>query len=278
MARVSVGAGRGRLISMARGKPVIRVLRHLARTGGTLVTKCLGSMDRVVVLSELHPKNLSVTAPMAQAVEWFGLVEKRQVSAWAAKKGPTFLQFVAACESGASRRGDALVLRDWSHLDYYGLPYVAEPGMGSDLIDAVGGAYEVRVACTTRHPVDQYLSLRTLKVIGEVDLDLFLRGNLAFAAYARAHGYVRYEDFTREPDAKLREICAMLDVEFDPGYADRWWSYEQVTGDVKRGNSRGVRENAIRPLERKPVDEGVLAMFRADERYGRICEMLGYEP
>ena len=262
---------------MARSKPVIRVLRHLARTGGTLVTKCLGSMDRVVVLSELHPKNLSVTAPMAQAVEWFGLVDKKQLSAWGARKGPTFLQFVAACESSASRRKDALVLRDWSHLDYYGLPYVTEPGMGSDLIAEVEGAYEVRVACTTRHPVDQYLSLRTVRVIGEIDFDLFIRGNLAFAEYAREHGFVRYEDFTREPDEKLREICAMLDVEFDPGYADRWWSYEHVTGDVKRGNSRGVRENAIRPLERKPVDEDVLAMFRADDRYARICAILGYE-
>lgn len=235
-------------------------------------------MERVVVLSELHPKNLTVTAPMAQAVDWFGLIDKKQLGAWSARKGPTFLQFVAACESRASGRKDALVLRDWSHLDYYGLPYVREPSMGSDLIDAVSGAYEVRIACTTRHPVDQYLSLRTLKVIGEIDFDLFMRGNLAFAEYASEHGFVRYEDFTREPDEKLREICGMLDLEFDPGYAQRWWSYEHVTGDVKRGNSRGVRENAIRPLERKPVDGDVLAVFRGDERYARICEILGYDP
>ena len=264
---------------MSSQKPKIRILRHLARTGGTLITKCLGSMDGVVVLSELHPGNLAVSNPMMQAVEWFGLIDPKQVSKWKRLGGPSMLQFVGMCETRASGRGDVLVLRDWSHLDYYGLPYV-KAEMGTGLKDSLGGAYEVIEACTTRHPVDQFVSLSKLPMYaqsGGLDWDLFLDGNLAFSNYAHECGFVRYEDLTREPDGELAKLCAMLEIEFDPGYAQRWGSYEYITGDVKRGGSEGSSVNEIRPLERKGVDAGLLERFRGDGRYVEVCGLLGYE-
>jgi protein O-GlcNAc transferase len=264
---------------MGSRKPKIRILRHLARTGGTLITKCLGSMDGVVALSEVHPGNLAVTNPMMQAVEWFGLVDLKQVSKWKRMGGPTMLQFVGMCETRASGRGEALVLRDWSHLDYYGVPYV-HAKMGTGLRDSLMGAYDVVEACTTRHPVDQYVSLGKIGAIasaGGVDWELFLDGGLAFAQYANDCGFVRYEDLTRDPDGELGKLCAMLEIEFDPGYAERWGSYVHVTGDTNRSGSEGTRVNEIRPLERKGVDEGLLERLRGDERYVEICGLLGYD-
>ncbi len=261
---------------MTRGKPTIRILRHLARTGGTLITKCLGSMDGVVVLSEIHPANLAVTNPMMQACEWFGLIDKSQIAKWRQMDGPSMLQFVGMCETRSSAREDSLVLRDWSHLDYYGLPYT-KAMMGTGLRDSLGDAYEIVEACTTRHPVDQYVSLSGVGVIGEIDWDLFLNGNLAFARYAIDTGFVRYEDLTSEPNGQLKKLCAMLKIDFDPGYAERWSSYENITGDVARGGSRGTRESVIRPLVRKQIDQDILARFRDDERYVETCKLLGYE-
>lgn len=264
---------------MASRKPKIRILRHLARTGGTLISKCLGSMDGVVVLSEVHPGNLVVTNPMMQAVEWFNLVDLKQVSKWKRMGGPSMLQFVGMCETKASGRGEALVLRDWSHLDYYGAPYV-KAQMGTGLRDSLMGAYEVVEACTTRHPVDQYVSLSKIGAIagaGGVDWDLFLDGNLAFAEYAKDCGFVRYEDLTRDPDGELRKLCAMLEIEFDAQYRERWGSYQFVTGDTDKSGSEGTRVKEIRALERKGVDEGLLERFRSDERYAEICAMLGYD-
>ena len=261
---------------MTRGKPTIRILRHLARTGGTLITKCLGSMDGVVVLSEIHPANLAVTNPMMQACEWFGLIDKAQIARWRQMGGPSMLQFVGMCETRAAGRGEALVLRDWSHLDYYGLPYT-KATMGAGLRESLGDAYEILEACTTRHPVDQYVSLSGVEVIGEIDWDLFLDGNLAFARYAVETGFVRYEDLTSDPDEQLKKLCSMLKMGFDPQYAQRWSSYEKITGDVARGGSRGTREAVIRPLVRKEVDPDLLARFRDDERYVETCTLLGYE-
>ena len=265
---------------MGSRKPKIRILRHLARTGGTLITKCLGSMEKVVVLSEVHPANLSVTNPMMQAMDWFGLIDKQQVSRWrrlgGANGGPTMLQFVSMCETRASGRGDSLVLRDWSHLDYYGLPYT-KAEMGTGLRDSLGEAYEFVEACTVRHPVDQYRSLGKLPVIGEIDWDLFLDGNLAFAKYAVECGFVRYEDLTRDPDGELKKLCSMLEIGFDPSYAQRWGGYEHVTGDTVNGGSEGTRKSEIRPLKRKGLDESLMERFRSDDRYREICGLLGYD-
>jgi len=123
--------------------------------------------------------------------------------------------------------------------------------------------------------------LSTIAAIPVVDFDVFLDGNLAFAEYAVAcqdgAGWMRYEDVTRDPDGKLRELCGMLGIGFDAGYGERWASYETITGDVQRGQSRGVREARIRPLERKVIDEGLLERFRADDRYQKVCALLGYE-
>jgi len=268
---------------MGTGKPKVRIMRHLARTGGTLITKCLGSMDGVVVLSEVHPAVLNATDPMMQAVEWFGLVSKKQVMRWRALRGPRFEQFVWACQDAAESRGDTLVLRDWSHIDYYGKPFVKKPLMGSGLRDSLVEFFDVVEACTVRHPIDQYLSLGKIGAITEVDWELFLDGNLAFAKYAVGcrcgGGFIRYEDLASDPDGKLKELCSMLEIGFDPEYAKRWASYTTVTGDTSdQGGGRGATEVQIKSFERsKSVDEGLVERFRADERYQETCRLLGYE-
>jgi len=278
---VMAGANKKSTRSTAK-KPTIRILRHLARSGGTLISKCLGSMDGVVLISEIHPAVLNVTNPMWQAVEWFDLVSKKQMSRWKMVRGPRFEQFVWVCAQAAESRGETLVLRDWSHIDYYGHPFLKNPKMGSGLRDALEGSFEIVEACSVRHPIDQYMSFSKFPEIPQVDMDLFFDGNLAMAEYAvgcqGGKGFVRYEDLTRDPDTKLRELCGMLDIAFDPKYSERWASYTTVTGDVRKGHGRGAGDTEIRTLERKPMDEGLLERFRADERYQRACALLGYEP
>jgi hypothetical protein len=41
--------------SYKKPKPVIRVIHHLACSGGTLISKCISAMPNVYLLSEAHP-------------------------------------------------------------------------------------------------------------------------------------------------------------------------------------------------------------------------------
>lgn len=254
----------------------MRIVRHMARSGGTLIGKCLGSMDGVVLLSEIHPAELRVTNPMMQAQQWFGLIDKGDLAKWKVRP-PSVLQFVNLCDSRARAKGKTLVLRDWSHMDYIGVPY-GKPGFGFALGDALEPVFDLRVSVTTRHPLDQYLSLQGLPVVANaLGVDVYCTGCERFAEYAAAHGFHRYEDFTREPEQVLRAMCDELELAFDAGYAQRWFDYTTITGDTQPGLGRGSTRREIVEMARKPVDAGLLERFRENPDYIKACALLGYE-
>ena len=51
----------------------IRVLHHMARAGGTLISRCLGCMRNVILLSEIHPHGAQYFNALEQAHRWFNL-------------------------------------------------------------------------------------------------------------------------------------------------------------------------------------------------------------
>lgn len=259
------------------GKTVIPVLRHLARSGGTVISRCIGCMDGVVLLSEVHPDNMVVTQPIRQAKEWFGLVTDAEIARWRRAGPPGLLQLIALCESRARSRGERLVLRDWSHLDFVGVPY-AEPLMRFRLGEVIGSAYEVREAVTVRHPLDQFLSLAKLPNMGgRLTEDGYLRGCAAFARHAHAIGFVRYEDFASDPDGALRLLCERLGLPFDDAWTSKWQRYRTISGDGPGSGSRGSSSGEIRPMPRAEASAAMLERFRANGDYRETCALLGYE-
>jgi len=55
------------------------LLHHLARTGGTLLCRCLASMDSVYLLSEINPQGVAHFNPLRQAADWYGLVAPEEI-------------------------------------------------------------------------------------------------------------------------------------------------------------------------------------------------------
>jgi len=259
-----------------KAKPTIRIVRHLARSGGTLLSKCIGCMDHVTLLSEVHPADLRTTSPVSQAHKWFDLINAKDLALWKMRP-PTAMQFVMLCETRARARGDMLVLRDWSHLDYIGVPF-AKPGYGFALAETLESVYEIKSVTTTRHPVDQFLSLLQLPIVAQrLEFDAYVHGCMRFAEYAHEHGFYRYEDFTKDPDTVLRKICDELAMPFDAGYAEKWHAYTTITGDTNARVGRGATKKTIEPMGRKPIDDELLEKFRANAEYQRACALLGYE-
>ena len=67
-------------------------------------------------------------------------------------------------EQRLAARGLTLVIRDWSQLDYIGRPF-CEPMMGFETGEALSDRFEILTAYTTRHPLDQFVSLMSLPVM-----------------------------------------------------------------------------------------------------------------
>ncbi|GJM18568.1 MAG: hypothetical protein DHS20C14_07810 [Phycisphaeraceae bacterium] len=259
-------------------RPVIRVLRHMARSGGTVISKCLGSMTGVALLSEIHPNGQDQFNPLAQAVEWHGLVTMGEVQHWQrTRKGMGFADAMVEINKRARERGLSLVVREWSHLDVIGHPFCAPTGRFM-LGEALAPRLEVAQAFTVRHPMDQYLSLVRLQGMDGLSVGAYLRGCRLFAQWAQEHAFVRYEDFTRDPDAALTTICERLRLDFDSGYRERWAAYDKITGDVVRTHGgRGIEDVEIREMPRREAPAELLAEFRACPDYAPTLELLGYD-
>lgn len=258
----------------------VAVVHQMARTGGTLVNRCLGSMRHILVLSEVHPLDPQRKITR-QAASWFrllseddgpwlrGLSDRDSLSAFA----DTVVLLAERCVA----QSRYLVLRDWSHLDFLGVPFVQSPPMRLRTEESLRGRCELRQAFVVRHPLDQYASSASRPGMApHLTPARFLDAYHAFARLAAAGGFQRYEDLVADPDEELGILCRRLQVPFDPGYRERWQSYDKLTGD-SAGPSRGFTQSKIAPLPSRSLDEVVRATLRRDPNYAESLELLGYE-
>ena len=255
-------------------RPTLRLLHHMARSGGTLISKCLGCMSGVLLLSEIHPLGTNHFNPLVQAQRWYGLLSSQDLIELKARGRVGFADAIELIRRRAEECSQRLVIRDWSHLDFTGVPFVVRPAHRLLTAEALAPRYELRQVCTVRHPLDQWLSLSQLAVVqGRLTLDSFLTGFRRFAEVAKAIGFHRYEDLTRDPQGVMKALCGDLDLRFDRSFAARWREYTFVTGDV--AGSRGG--HAIQPVPRRPVAPDLLARLAENEDYRISLELLGYQ-
>lgn len=251
----------------------------MARSGGTLISKCIGCMDGIDLLSEVHPFVASGQFnPITQAQKWFGIDTAAKLQALQLARGISWTEGIALIYGWVAERGETLVIRDWSHLDYTGVPWV-QPTYKLSTAEVLAQSFEVRQATTVRHPVDQWYSLKKLTVVaGQLTVADYLKGYRAFAEKAVEIGFVRYEDFTEAPTQSLQKLCQMLQIPFDSTYTEKWAAFANVTGDVPdQAPGRGNVLQEIKPLERRVADRRTLERFRASPDFEPSLELLGYE-
>ncbi len=247
----------------------IRIVHNLARSGGTIFARCLGCMDSVALLSEIHPWTVGIFGATQQASEWHGL----QVH-----PGQSFVANVGALANAAAEGGRALVLRGWDHVDVMPCPHNGwVPSMHSELTDTLAGRFEVRRLALVREPLAMWASLRrhwakaTQPRYGDVSLADFLRGYRVYAEMACDLPIVRYEDFCRDPGGTLVEACDALGLRFDAGWPGKWRHYHKVTGDIA---NQGGRMDIAMPAPVRNLEIEALAAGNADYRVASA--LLGY--
>lgn len=258
-------------------KDSIAVIHHLARSGGTMISKCLGSMEKVALLSEVHPRvGAGEYNPVTQADGWLRVDVQAMLATRPRPFNLSWVECIKLIHGGVKEQGRDLLVRDWSHIDFNGVP-MAQPTYTLTTADFLAKQFDLRQVFTVRHPIDQWLSTTKLAVMQEnLDIEAYLRGYLKFAEFA-VHGHcVKYEDFTANPEAACEAMCETLGLKYDPGFIDKWASYDKITGDVF-GAGRASTDAEIRPLGRASVDAETQAAFDACEDYHKSLELLGYD-
>ncbi len=257
----------------------------MARSGGTVICKCLGSLNNIVLLSEIHPlakyvlgeekKDRIWINPLNQAYAWFNLLSKEDVLEIKNKNGISFIDSIKLIYTRCQEKNKILVIRDWNELDFIGLPWVPRATYDLMLYNILNQDFNVIHTFTVRHPLDQWLSLRglTSSLVKQLTPEVFLKGYLRFAEKAFSIGFTRYEDFTRQPDNELQILSERLDIEYSEIYKTRWKNYRTITGD--HNPRRGITE--ITPLPRKNMEKDLYQKFISNPDYLSAIKILGYE-
>ncbi|MHC4487747.1 MAG: O-linked N-acetylglucosamine transferase family protein [Planctomycetota bacterium] len=257
-------------------KPPVRIFHNLAQTGGTVVCKCLGCMNNIVLLSEIHPLGTAYLNPVIQAHNWHNLLTTEETRTLNARENIDFVDIIGLIETRCTETGRSLVIRDWGHLDFMAVPFLEQPSYRMLLAEVFAPAFDVIQIALVRHPVDQWLSLNKLALIqGKLTLEMFLRGYLRFAEHSVRIGFVRYEDFTAQPLWQMKIICEKLRLEFDEDFLQKWHDYDRITGDTER-QSLGSKPGQIQLPRRPSVSPELLQRFRQNDDYRQALKLLNY--
>ena len=96
-----------------------------------------------------------------------------------------------------------------------------------------------------------------------------VQGYRRFADEAVRIGFVRYEDFTVDPDTAMQTLCTRLALSYDPGYRVRQADYSTITGAA-------TATGDIRPAAERAADPLLAVEMAGHAAYGEALELLGY--
>jgi hypothetical protein len=229
-------------------------------------------MAGIVLLSEIHPLSTQLFNPLSQAYHWHSIISPKEIQ----RKQLSFIGAIQIIERKCTENSKQLLIRDWSHLDFIGLPFIEKPSYRMMLVEALLKDFEILQLALVRHPIDQWLSSRNLLAFQNVTLEMFLHGYREFSKQIQDIPFIHYEDFTKEPEKEMRVICKELHLNYDEDFIINWTDYHKITGDTS-DTSRGSHLNKIIPMPRFPIKNKFLSQFRNNKDYMRALELLGYQ-
>ncbi|MEM6903452.1 MAG: hypothetical protein AAF556_09475, partial [Pseudomonadota bacterium] len=151
--------------------PSIGMLHALGRSGATIVARHIAAMDGLALFSEIHPNGPELALALLQPPQHFTFSLKVQAGVWfqlyseaeaaevfSKAGGPNDRQAVAEVLNRAMAAGRYPILRDWSHLDFIGLPF-RQPTNEISLLTAIPETVSLQRVVLLRHPMGNYLSL-----------------------------------------------------------------------------------------------------------------------
>lgn len=251
------------------GEEPVRVIHHLACTGGTLITKCLACSPNVLVLNELDPLSTKTTAAgLFTPTDLIGLLANSNRPASMEDKIGLFLAGFSSLHESSEQRGLRMLVRDHAHSHFCtGDALPQRPTLG----EIFKKKFTTLAVVTVRHPLDSWLSLvhNGWVEFNPGTLDEYAK---RYRAFLDAHGdkkVFKYEDFVDSPDQTLAAICSELLLPFAPGFKDLFMVHK-LSGDS--GRSSGT----IGQRERRPLDDAIRSEVENSESFRALCEDLGY--
>ncbi len=258
-------------------KPDISVYYCFARSGGTLINRCLGCIPGNLVLSEVNP--LASMLPVAsQAHDWLQLVADCELEEFSLM---TYPEQIGTLSERAQSAGRRLIIRDWptlnflegTHWQHFFPSCVLEQELYLDR-----NGLRRRSAVVVRRAAAVYESVtRSFRHLKDVTIEQFATAYLAYAKEVSRFPIFQFEKFCADPVPELRNLCEALDCRFSESFLASFSRFDRCTGDnTLAAASRAASSDRIVPVpERKDSEAWVLAESNTACR--EADRLFGYE-
>lgn len=255
----------------------IAVFYCFARSGGTLINRCLGCIKDNLVLSEVNPHGAFLSLD-SQALDWLKLVSSDQFKKF---HELDYTQKIRVLNETASALNQHLIIRDWSTLNFLGNVYweYFSPSMilEQDLYLSNCGL-QVNCAVITRQSACVYESIvRCFPDQSHLNVEEFSESYLAYAKAVCNYPVIHFEKFCAEPEVQFQKLCGYLSVKYDQSFLTQFHSFNQCTGDNQLSAPSKLRTATEIMVQTEKRDSKTWQAASTNENCRKADELLGYE-
>lgn len=261
-----------KIVLQKRAKSKLRIIHHLACSGGTLISKCIAALPNVYLISEAHPHSqlhMQTQKPQYRPTDIISLSRYANVPDSEKLAEQVFLSDIQILQKHVDEKGGVIVLRDHSHVDFcVSDDFVDKPS----LMSLLSSQFEIMPIVTVRHPIDSYLSLLNNGWVHfePKTFDEYCRRYLAFISHFKSTQIMKYETFVKKPVSEMKRLSNKLDLPFTDSFMETFPAFA-VTGD----SGRGGEQIAVR--ERRPVSEDLINEIKKSKYFSKLIKKLKYK-
>jgi hypothetical protein len=254
----------------------LAVYYSFARSGGTLLNRCLGCINGNLVLSEVNPHGAVVPIDV-QASDWMKLIDEPHLKTF---KQLSYGEKIKRLNDIAHTKGSHLVVRDWDTINFLdgvdGFHSRASGVLEQRLyLSHVG--FQCREIVFVRKAASVYESLaRTIPQCKTMPVKEFGERYLQYACAVAQLPVFHFEDFCLQPVVLMHQICDVLQVNYSPRFINEFVEFQNCTGDNLMGpHSSSNRFKAIAPIPDRVQSSAYQAALK-DPGCRKANELLGY--
>lgn len=257
-------------ISFIMSSASLSVFYAFARSGGTLINRCLSSIQDNLVLSEVNPHG-SLVSLEYQASQWLNLISDQEKPTFA---DLNYCQKIDWLRQRAPQQAH-LIIRDWPVINFLDvqtpLSALLRPSFILEQEFYLNhGQLGHRAIVISRQAADIYESLkRTFPHFSGLGIGDFGKCYLKYAQSVAGYKTFQYEKFCQKPEYVLKQICSELSVNYDENFLNKFYEFDRCTGDnALQYVSRGKELRSIKPLKSN-VDSAYYIEAKANQE----CQM-----
>ncbi len=243
----------------------ITLMICFARSGGTILNRCLASLPNVVMLSEVNPLGgggIHFNTPKEQAKNWYDIpIHSNDV-----------IEGIIELEKYCNENNKYLIVRDWSFINF--VPHKLNnnnPPNKLALIDSLKNRTQIVPFAFMRDAIDIWISRK-----GSINEFFSSYSNYVYQILKENLNIFKYEDFCIDPKKEIKKICEFADINYNDSFL-KFSAFDKVNGDVQiKGGSRGGVLKSIKPLPRKYIAQNTILELNKSKKMQKCNRDLGY--